>query len=109
MTDRGDVVVGSGSSRRGADRGELAAGEHPPEPGENNASQSGEEDHERATLQISPMTETPVIAGRMSIRQPQVRLLRVPLKIVGGRGGPTRAVAIVPQAEAVLRGPAVIA
>ena len=49
----------------------IAGGEHPPESGQNEASQSGEEGHERRTLSTGPTLETPEIAGRMSIRPPQ--------------------------------------
>ncbi len=42
--------------------------EHPPETGQNQASQSREQGHERRTLPTVPTLETPENPGRMNIR-----------------------------------------
>lgn len=48
----------------------TARGEHPSESGQNEASQSREEWHERSALPIVPPPETPEKAGRMSVQAP---------------------------------------
>ena len=51
----------------------VAGGEQPPESGQNEASQSREQGHERRTLPTRPTLETPGIARRMSIRHPHAQ------------------------------------
>lgn len=47
----------------------IATGEHPPEPGQNEASESRNESHKRRTPSAGRTFETPDLRGRMSIRR----------------------------------------